>query len=137
VSGGWLILGLGLLFYWDRQGALGRSLAWFLVFWGWSNLSLITLGKTVARLAELVSSRTPAKKRMATRGVFLWASGKIGCLLLVVVLLMQVRELPLSVILLGFGTLVIVPLLGGWVWSRLTPLEEEGDSPAEEDDESE
>jgi len=115
----WLMVGLPLILA-IRDGEIRRNLFWFVAIWVWCNLDLIALGKTVARLMALVSSRTPAEKGRITREAIFWAFLKLVWLGSAVFLLGFLKELPLSPVFLGFGSLVVIPILGGWLSVRWT-----------------
>ena len=88
------------------------GLLWFL-----SILDLAVLSKLGLVLFSLVNAEG-ARRSALTIQAFFWGAFKIICLGLFVITLLKGQKIPVSGLSLGMGTLVVVPLLGGFLWSR-------------------
>jgi hypothetical protein len=122
----WGLLSAALSIYFAPD-TIREPLIGFLILWVWCGIDLFVLGKTVARLMALVSSRTPAKNGKVSRGALFWGFLKLLWLGTAIPLMNHVKYLTLTPILLGFGTLVVVPILGGWLSSHWTAPFDEGE----------
>lgn len=93
---------------------------WFAAFWCMSVLDLFLIAKTVESLGQLLTEdgQTPEKKAAWILRASTWGVLKIVCLGLFIFIFVVVTGLPQTSLFLGIGTLVVVPLAGGWLWSQ-------------------
>jgi hypothetical protein len=108
----WCALGCSLTTI--REGSAGTKV--FLVTSTLCLFDLFALGKTVAFLSSLVSSRGTVQRAGNTRGAILWGSLKLSALFALVGVLFRGREMPPLGLVLGYLTLIFVPVAGGLVW---------------------
>ena len=92
-----------------------------LAFWGLSLVSLFVLAKLVSLILGLTT--TPPEKRMgAAIQAFYWAVFKLACVGILITALIRASQATTPgfglAVVLGMGTLCIVPLGGGYLWSR-------------------
>lgn len=114
----WLILGSVLsvlLSHNDVWAAL-----YFSVFALASLVDLWVLGKAIRAVFQLMSVvDTDSEKRTALAiQAFVWGFFKLACLGILGWILISLKQSPTASIVLGLGTLVVVSLLGGWIWSQ-------------------
>ena len=116
VSLGWLLLSVALCFFLGPEPRNDQFL-WMLVFWGLSNLDLSVLAKFMS-VAVRWAGATPEKRPVLAIQAFCWGIFKVVCLGLFIFVLLKGYEIPTYGLLLGVGTLGIVPLVGGILWSQ-------------------
>ncbi|MGK5088776.1 hypothetical protein WDW86_14560 [Bdellovibrionota bacterium FG-2] len=116
---GWLVLGT-LLSLALSSGEAKLSIAWFLCFWGLSVFDLFALTKVVSTLLILAAGdeKSVEKRPALIIQSFYWGFLKIGCLGAFGVVLFLGSSISRGAMLLGLGTLIIVPLFGGFLWSQ-------------------
>jgi hypothetical protein len=95
---------------------------WFLAIWALCVLDLLALSKvilTAVALMALSSSEADLAKRPAlTVQTMFWGVMKLACLgVLGAVLVIKSGSVPRLSLMAGLGTLVAVPLFGGFWWS--------------------
>ena len=95
-----------------------EAVLWFLTLWGVSCLNLAAL--TQAGLKVLGWMRDTGQKHSPALmvQVFFWGTIKFVCLILLGSLIWRSRSVPGMTLVLGLSTLVVVPLFGGYLWSR-------------------
>ncbi|MEO5971054.1 MAG: hypothetical protein ABIQ95_14090 [Bdellovibrionia bacterium] len=89
----------------------------FLGFWCLSVLDLGILAKFLSSAGYLMNANETTRSAYAVQAI-VWGVGKIVCLGLFVLVLLKGHEIPMHSLLLGMGTLVVVPLAGGFIWSQ-------------------
>ena len=114
----WLAAG-GTLSVALPAGALSAA-PWFLAFWGLSVLDLLALSRVVQSLLSLVAieEKDLEKRPALIIQSFYWGFLKIGCLGAFGIVLFFSTSISKLSMFLGLGTLVIVPLFGGFLWSQ-------------------
>jgi hypothetical protein len=125
-AGIWLLTGGFLSWYFGPQEwSVFYSAAWFCVLWTLCVLDLITLSKAIQAAFRLIgqdpnySGEVADQKRPALIvQAFYWGFIKLACLGTFTVILMRAQQIPSSSLLLGLGTLVVVPIFGGFWWSK-------------------
>lgn len=113
-AGAWLVIGsvaVGLLSPLEQRGP---ALGWWL---GLFVLSCLDLGAIAALVGSLVLGPPEGEKlRWGTRMAMLLLI-KLGAWGVFALLLFGNRGIPQASLLSGLGTLIVVPLLGGFLWS--------------------
>lgn len=114
----WLVLGEVLC--WALNSNIEQAFSAyksFLGFWILSVLDIGVLGKFLSLAAHLMNADELNKSAYAVQAL-VWGVAKLVCLGLFVLVLLKGHEIPMHSLLLGMGTLVIVPLAGGFIWSQ-------------------
>lgn len=118
---GWGVLGT----FWatrveTNQGTTALRGGVFLIFWALSLLNLIFLGKTLENLFHWMHPATvePLEKSRRLFGMALSGILKFATLGVIIWGLVQYPYSFKWSLVLGLGTLIIVPLAGGWIWFR-------------------
>lgn len=95
------------------------AVQWIFIFWVLSILDLVALAKTLSSVMGLINSSEKSELR-ATYMVqtLCWGFFKLACLGLFILVLLKGQNIPWIGLLLGMGTLVVVPVMGGFVWSQ-------------------
>lgn len=114
----WLFLGSGNVLYWVSPEARGTGLVWWV---GLYLLGVLDLGMIAALVASLLEGAPEGDRvRWGVRLLFLGAL-KLLAWGIFAFLLFGNRGIPNASLLSGLGTLVVVPLLGGFLWSFVSP----------------
>lgn len=118
VGGIWLLAGVTLSYELAEPAVRGLSVRGFLCLWALSLADLYALAKVVAETLPLAAG-APSRERSARafRAVF-WGIIKLAVLAFFAVFLIKAHSIPKEGLLTGMGTLILVPLLGGYQWSR-------------------
>ncbi len=114
VSLGWL--GLALAVCWARSPQ-PAVLGWLGLVW---LLAVADLAITAGAIGALLRLTTVSEDNRMAASVqaFTWGAVKLACLGVFVVLLVNGTQIPVSSLLLGLGTMIVVPILGGLWWSQ-------------------
>ena len=115
VSFSWLLFGLLFCLVQGQIDAMG----WFVGFWFISLCNLFALAKTAHSAVNLASGTKQSGRELTN--LFLWGTLKLFCFGVIVGVFIFVRELASSVVVIGVGTVVVVPLFGGFFWLRTEP----------------
>jgi hypothetical protein len=106
-------------------GILGGIISWsqgqsgpFFLLWAISCLNLAALGKFVFEFLKWVRDTGQINSPVRGTKVYIWAAIKFGCLILLGSLIWQSRTVPGMTLLLGMAPMVVVPIIGGYLWSR-------------------
>ena len=118
VSFVWVLLGTFLSLLLSKGAQPEVALVWFLGFWALSIGNLFLLGKTVASLISLMSYSEKNEKTKKTLQFLLFAGMKFSCLGLFLLMLWHSKNAPKSAVFSGLGTLIVVPIGGGLLWSE-------------------
>lgn len=86
-------------------------------FWTLSVLDLGILAKFLSSAGYLMNANEATRSAYAVQAI-VWGVSKVVCLGLFVLVLLKGHEIPMHSLLLGMGTLVVVPLAGGFIWSQ-------------------
>jgi hypothetical protein len=113
---GWAILSVAvLLFIADDVGQSMRSLA---IYFTLAGTDLFFLVKIVAALMHLMSDQGAKNRTAYAIQAFVFGGLKLICLGMIGLCLWKLPSTSSGGILFGLGTLVVVPLLGGFLWSQ-------------------
>ena len=96
---------------------VGAGLPWFLGIWVLSMADLAALGKMV-QVVISASQAAPENRKAHVIRAFTWGVVKLACFGLLIAVLVNAKVIPAVALLMGLATLVMVPLVGGFVWSR-------------------
>lgn len=98
------------------------AVLWLVCFWSISVLDLFSLAKFIQAIFSMLSERSAAEKKAAyVIRALSWGIIKLGCFGLFGLLLLgatTVLKIPVASLVLGLGTLFVVPLLGGALWGQ-------------------
>lgn len=105
---------------WWGLGAIFTNTLWFSVVWFVCLFDFFAIFKTIACVLALMSDAQADKKAVLLFQTLFWGIMKLACLGILGGLLMMSRklEIPQKSLLMGLATLIIVPLFGGYWWSR-------------------
>jgi hypothetical protein len=99
----------------------GRSISYALasvfLLWLVCLIDLYSLSRAVGAVLELAAT-SGEKRGPLTIQAFYWGMIKLLCLGILGIILFYGRSIPPVSLLAGTGTLVVVPLLGGYWWSQ-------------------
>jgi hypothetical protein len=113
----WGALSVVLCFFHGR-GTFFVEAAWSLAVCALCTLGLIALGKLLAGVFYIVTSTSQNRLTYLVQ-TSVWVMIKLACFLILNVILIKSDAVPRFALLLGLGTLGVVPLLGGVCWSRI------------------
>ena len=102
----------------SSEGSGAQALTAFLILWAASCLNLGVLGKAGLKVMEWMRHSGQNHSPELMIQVFFWGLMKFGCLILLGSLIWRSRSVPGMTLVLGLSTLVLVPLFGGYLWSR-------------------
>jgi hypothetical protein len=112
----WALLGLGAsLFGVPREDAL-RGAFWFLILFSVSAADLYSISRLVSAVLDLMAESTENRIPRLIQASY-WGFLKLACLGIFTVLVFKGHEIPVIALLMGVGTMVFVPLVGGYWWS--------------------
>ena len=118
----WLLFGGVLCYFLTARAELAWvSLKWLCGIWTLCILDLYVLRMLVWSVLEILRSDQGNSSLYIVQTAF-WGVLKLVCLGLFIIVLLKGQKIPLHSLLLGIGTLGMVPLVGGFLWSqRLLP----------------
>ena len=118
----WAVAGFAACKYLSEDAVvLQRNLIWLFGLWALCLLDLAALAKTVnGMLAIAAGGSGPAAENRGAYVIhtFSWGLIKLVCLGIFALVMIKARPIPTAGLLLGMGTLVVVPLVGGFFWSQ-------------------
>lgn len=112
----WAAVGYGLCRHFSSSELLRSNLGWLFALWALCLFDLFALGKTVQGLLSFASGITENRAIYAIQ-TFSWGLLKLACVGIFALILIK-GNLPSLGLLSGLGTLIVVPLLGGLIWSQ-------------------
>ena len=126
---GWLLLGLSAVYFLpDTWGDKALAAKWLLGLWFLCSLDLWVLAKTVLASLRWMGAQSgdgpngnngPSDKRVNySFATLYWGAFKLICLGLLIVSLLEAQKAPMYSLVLGAGTLLIVPFIGGVFWNQ-------------------
>jgi hypothetical protein len=118
VAVAWGLIGSSLVFFLQPEHGLAFNLRWYSGLWACSGINLFALSKTVSKVLLLMSDNVGQQRAQILIQVFFWASLKLGFLTLLGSLIWHSQSVPGMTLLLGLSTLVVVPIVGSYLWSR-------------------
>ena len=121
-SGAWAVMGLlWCVLPWSDQAV--TSGGWFLLFWGLSMLDLGVISGLVLSIGAWEGVRDRARLGLRV-GILVFL--KLAVLTIFGLILFLKHGIPQPSLLLGLGTLIVVPLIGGLAWSYQTGSTDRG-----------
>lgn len=116
---GWFVLSIICIIWMSDRTFLFDALRAFLVFWILGLFDLYALARAVKSVLIYMGSQDKDSNRSAYLvQILCWSLAKFACLGLVVLAIFSQREAPVEALVFGIATLLIVPLIGGYRWSR-------------------
>ncbi len=112
----WLLLSITIAFF--SASELIRSLMWSVGLWLLCMLDLFSLAKAGAAVTHLIGGNLGDKRIPIAVQALFWGAIKLVCLGFIGWVLFNAQSAPEGALLMGLGTLVIVPLFGGFHWSQ-------------------
>jgi len=112
----WLAVGVASCSYFSEAAETHKNLVWFLGLWALCLCDLIVLAKTVQGLFAFAAGAVENRPAQIIQ-TFSWGFLKLVCLGIFTFVMIRGRPFPMLGLLIGLGTLVVVPLLGGILWS--------------------
>jgi hypothetical protein len=94
-----------------------ESFQWILGFWALCVLDLLVLRKLISIIFQLVSLAEGNRLRQSIQALC-WGVLKVLCLGLFIVVLLKGQKIPMHGLLLGIGTLGVIPVFGGLLLSQ-------------------
>ncbi len=131
VALGWLLLSLliVLLIHIGDPHEVSLSAKWIFGLWLLSVVDLLAMAKLLVTAIRVLDLSGEKRAAAIIRASY-WGIVKLACLVLFVVLFLnagqssgqtigaQTGAIPHEAIFLGMGSLVMIPLLGGLIWSQ-------------------
>ncbi len=113
---GWLIFGGGLCAV--RGGA--APFGWFTLIWSLCILDLLALARVVSGMLTFAAGTVTDPEKRVALGVqtSVWGLLKLACLGTLGATVFVGRNIPALSLFAGVGTIVVVPLVGGLIWSQ-------------------
>ena len=112
----WLVLALLIVQIFENPGQTHQSRVGLLVMWGISVLDFFVLQSFVWVLTQKITSNEKNLKKLDLKLAF-WGALKLICLGLFFLFLLEGQKLPILGLLLGAGSLTVVPLMGGFLFA--------------------
>ena len=118
----WLVFGEILCHFLTPNTELAWvSSRWLLGIWALCIVDLYVLRMLVWSVLQILRSDQGNPSLYVIQTAF-WGVLKLVCLGLFIIVLLKGQKIPLHSLLMGIGTLGMVPLVGGFLWSqRLLP----------------
>jgi hypothetical protein len=110
----WLAVGLILCYFLAFQAPIGLVFGWFFLLWAICLVDFLSMVISFSKFLDLKAGSI--RIRQFFEAAF-WGAVKLVCLGLFGIVLLKGRSIPTVGLLAGFGTLFIVPLVGGFWWS--------------------
>lgn len=116
VGGLWLVISLGLLFsFGGASGGMSAAIRWFFLLFFLSMADLVALFEVLSGVLGLMAGETKNQMLPVIR-TSSWGAIKLACIGILGMVLYHGKAAPVAAVLLGLGTLVVVPLIGGLWW---------------------
>lgn len=109
----WLVLSVGLCAWFSA----GHAVAWVVLLWSVCVLDLYALSRAVGATLGLASGVAENRGSLVIQALYLGMI-KLTSLGILGTILSYGRSIPVTSLLMGTGTLMIVPLLGGFGWGQ-------------------
>jgi hypothetical protein len=113
----WAVIALGITLFGTPREDVSRALGWLGVFFGVSMADLYSIARLVGTVLELMAT-PPEKLLPGLIQASYWGILKLACLGIFSVLVFKGHDIPVTALLSGVGTMVFVPLVGGYWWSK-------------------
>lgn len=120
VACAWLALGLVLCARFPGEESFSHAFGYLGLLWLVCLIDLYSLARAVGAVLEH-STAIPENRGALTIQAFYWGMIKLLCLGILGIILFYGRAIPATSLLVGTGTLVVVPLVGGYRWSQRVP----------------
>jgi hypothetical protein len=117
VSLAWLVIAQFICSLLSSQDEFLYASQWLLGFWTISVLDLLVLKKLISSVFKLVSLSQERDLFLSAQALG-WGVFKVLCLGLFIIVLLKGHKIPTHGLFLGIGTLVVIPVVGGLLWSQ-------------------
>lgn len=94
------------------------SALWYFASLSLALLNLFLLVKFLAVVLVLVSDQVSEKRPMYAIQATFWGFSKLTVLGVMIAVVFQAEKAPVMPLLLGMGSMVAIPLIGGFWWSQ-------------------
>ncbi len=111
----WCVLGVVVLSF--TQAQIQTALFWALGLWLFCLFDLVALAKTIAAAMNLMSDQVQEKTIASIQTLF-WGTIKLCSFGVLGWILFQAKAAPIGALVMGVGTMLVVPLVGGFWWSK-------------------
>jgi hypothetical protein len=113
----WAVIGFAMCRHFSAVQELPKNLVWLFGLWALCLLDLLALGKTIQGMLAIAAG---AGENLSAYTVhtFSWGLIKLVCLGIFALVMIKGNPIPTAGLLVGMGTLVVVPLVGGFLWSQ-------------------
>lgn len=101
----------------QESGTPVLALAALVGFWALSVLDLVALTRFLSVIFKWMSPDAEKRPLFLIQAMF-WGLIKVVCLGLFFITLLKGQKIPMHGLLLGMGTLGVVPVVGGFIWSQ-------------------
>jgi hypothetical protein len=113
----WGLVGLGVSL--QGPGDALQSAKWMIGLWALCVIDLFALANVLRPILLLMTLDDDSDKRPAAMiNALFWGIAKFVCLGLFCIALMSAQGVPQRALLTGLSTLLVVPLVGGFLWSQ-------------------
>ncbi len=112
----WSILGLLLVLGFTDEPK--TAALWYSGSLSLALLNLFLLGKFLAVVLVLLSYQVSEKRSMYAIQAAFWGFSKLIVLGVMIALVFHAEKAPMIALLLGMGSMVAIPLIGGFWWSQ-------------------
>jgi hypothetical protein len=113
----WAVLSLAITLFGTPHEEMNHALRWLVVLFGVSIADLYSIARLVGTVLELIVT-APEKRLPGLIQASYWGILKLACLGIFSVLVFKGHDIPVTALLTGVGTMVFVPLVGGFWWSK-------------------
>lgn len=115
----WALIATAITLFSSPKEEATRAIVWLGIFYAVSAADLYSISRLVATILELMA--TPPEKRIpGLIQASYWGFLKLACLGIFTALVFKGHEIPSTALLTGVGTMVFVPLVGGFWWSKVS-----------------
>jgi len=113
----WLAVGILVCAQAAEPQNIGYSIIWFVALWALGIVDLYALTRAIVATSAVMSAAAENRGPTAVQALY-WGILKLACIGIFGAILISVSGIPTSGLLLGLGTLVFVPVVGGFWWSQ-------------------
>ena len=113
----WAVVGWAMCRHFSGAEELSKNLVWLFGLWALCLLDLLALGKTIQGMLAIAAG-VGENLSAYTVHTFSWGLIKLICLGIFALVMIKGNPIPTAGLLVGMGTLVVVPLVGGFLWSQ-------------------
>jgi hypothetical protein len=116
-ASGWLALSLAVASLSVPREDVPRAAAWVVILFVVAAADLVSIARLVSAVFDLMSATAENRGARIIQASY-WGILKLACLGIFTILVFKGQQVPVTSLLLGVGTMVCVPLIGGFLWSK-------------------